>query len=164
MNRMNLGCGPDLKQGWINVDSVYREGIDVWDIRHPAVPQYLDQFDFILVNHVFCTMDFAAVKISLQNIREVLRPGGILQVIDMDLLKAFEAYQNNDGAALPADGKTIDEKLCNHISGFGTRKSLYTRVHLSTLLQEAGFQNVIAKRNSEHDLRPAESLIVEAQR
>lgn len=164
MNRMNLGCGPDLKKGWLNVDSVYQPGIDVWDARGGALPQYLDQFDFVLVNHVLCTMNHFEVDQVLHNLREVMRHGGIIQIIDMDLLKAFEAYQNGAGDHIPAEGRTIDEQFCKHVSGYGTRKSLYTATYLVDLLQRHGFQNILVKRTSEHDLRPKESLIVEAQR
>lgn len=164
MKRMNLGCGPDIKEGWLNVDGVYQEGIDVWDIRAKAVPQYLDQFDFVLVNHVLCTMKSTEVDTALDNIREVLKPGGKLQIIDLDLIMAFAYYEQGAMDMIPASGESLDEKFVNHVSGFGTRNSLYTGPFLVELLQRHGFQNVEILGASEYDLRPNESLIVEAMK
>lgn len=164
MKRMNLGCGPDLKEGWLNVDSVYQEGIDIWDVRAKAVPQYLDQFDFVLVSHVLCTMNHADVDKALDNIHEVLKPGGKVQIIDLDLIMAFAYYEQGSEDMIPASGGSLDEKFVNHISGFGTRNSLYTGPFLTELLYRHGYRNVEILGLSEHDLRPNESLIVEAMK
>lgn len=164
MNLMNLGCGPDLKDGWLNVDNVYQEGIDVWDVRAKAVPQYLDQFDFVLVNHVLCTMNHIDVDKALDNIYEVLKPGGKVQIIDLDLILAFAYYSQGAEDMIPASGISLDHKFVNHISGFGTRKSLYTQPFMIELLAAHGYRNIEILGFSEYDLRPNESLIVEAMR
>lgn len=165
MKRMNLGCGPDLLEGWTNVDSVYKpefhDKVEIWDARHGIMPMYFD-YDFILVNHVLCTMDHADVEKVISNLYEILKPGGKVQIIDLDLILAFAYYEQGSEDMIPASGRSLDEKFVNHISGFGTRKSLYTGPFLTELLERHGFKDVGIEGFSEYDLRPNESLIVEA--
>lgn len=165
MKRMNLGCANDIKEGWTNVDRLYKSEfhgkVEIWDARNDVIKRYSD-YDFILVNHVLCTMDHHDVSKILDNLYKILKPGGKVQIIDMDLLKAIHAHFSMDSSALPAEGKSIDQKLCNHVSGYGTRKSLYTPKLLVQLLIEHGFKHTQVLDESEHDLRPKESVIVEA--
>lgn len=166
MKRMNLGCGPDIKDGWLNVDSEYtpkyeKDKMEIWDARGGPQWNYTD-FDFILVNHVLCTMDRADVDKVISNLFEMLKLGGKVQIIDMDLILAFAYYEQGAMDMIPASGETLDENFVNHISGFGTRKSLYTGPFLSELLQKHGFKDIEILGFSEYDLRPNESLVVEA--
>lgn len=164
MKRMNLGCGPDILEGWVNTDKIqFRQGMEWWDATHKVVPKkYINQFDFVLINHVLCTMNPSDVAKVLENVKTVLKDGGKIQVIDMNLLKAIRAYEDRDQSAIPAEGKSIEEKLCNHISGYGTRLSLFTPKTLAQLLINHGFKDLVALGESEYDLRPKESVIMEA--
>ena len=162
MIKMNLGCGPDIKDatdGWTNVDTVSRDGVWVHDARE-AFPQ-IDAFDFVLINHTLCTMTPSDAKKVLENVYTALKPGGRVQVIDVDIDKAINAYKFNQGDLFPVDGRTIDEQFLMHVSGYGTRLSLYNHHYLSLLLKDVGFGDVIWLTESEYDLRPKESLVVE---
>lgn len=162
---MNLGCADDVKDGWVNTDSVYRpefhDRVEIWNATAGRFWNYED-FDFVLVNHVLCTMSETDLKLVLKNCYEMLKPGGKVQIIDMDITRAFYAYRNNEPDSLPIEGGNIDYKLCMHISGYGTRKSLFTEQRMQDLLVEAGFSKAVPLMESEYDTRPAESLIVEA--
>lgn len=164
MKRMNLGCGYDIKDGWVNTDAVYRpeyhDIVDIWNATAGLYWDYAD-FDFILINHVLCTMKPDDVMKVLKNCHEMLKPGGAIHIIDMDLLKVFHAYENGDSDSIPIETGDIDSKLCYAISGYGTRLSLYTDRHLQNLLIDAGFRSAVGLDISEHDTRPLESLIVE---
>lgn len=162
MKKMNLGCGPDLLEGWDNVD-IERSSTEVmaWDCR-VNIPEMADRYDFVLVNHVLCTMNHSDVDKALSNIYEILKPGGKVQIIDLDLMLAFGYYGNGEEDMIPASGQSLDERFVNHLSGFGTRKSLYTSHFLMELLGRHGFSHVNNLGYSEYDLRPNESLIVEA--
>lgn len=159
--KMNLGCGPDLLEGFDNVD-IDRQDASVmaWDARVPLNIE--PRYDFILVNHVLCTMNHADVDKVLDNLYEILKPGGKVQIIDLDLILAFAYYEQGAMDMIPASGESLDEKFVNHLSGFGTRKSLYTSHYLMELLGRHGFKNVNNLGRSEYDLRPNESVIVEA--
>lgn len=164
MRRLNLGCGPDIKQYWTNVDKIHRDDIEYWDAIDNLVPKkWLGYFDFILINHVLCTMKPADVSVVLKKANLMLKLGGKLQVIDVDLLKAIGSYLRRDKDSIPINEGNLDYKLCMHLSGYGTRLSLFTPDHLVwTLLHEGEFSGAKVLDSSEHDLRPKESLIVEA--
>lgn len=167
--RINLGCGPDIKEGWTNVDEAfylfnneYYGKVEGWNIKFPPPDFYCGKYDFALLNHVLCTMKPDDAKKTLDHAYMCLKDGGKLQVIDMDLNKAFETYINDKPEDFPIEQGNIDYKLCMHISGFGTRLSLYTVQHLHDLLMEVGFKSAKMLLESEYDTRPKESLILEA--
>ncbi len=173
-NKLNAGCGRDLinEQGWLNVDNdvVYpQENFRIWDItkapNNPDLEYDLTEgFEFILVNHVLCTMNEWLVHQTLINLHRALKPNGRLHVVDMDLLKVFQSYQDGRKEDIPIEEGTIDARLCLAISGYGTRDSLYTHQRMCEVLQEAGFRVVESLEDSPYDTRKKESLVVEARK
>src|SRR5690606_28067599 len=154
----------DDKEGWLNTNYFSQPPVDgaIYFDALESTPDMLNQFDFILVNHMLCTMKEELAIIVLSNAYSWLKEGGVIHVIDMDLLKMFEHYQKGDADLIPIEQGDIDSKLCNAISGYGTRLSLYTRKHLENLLLNVGFRSVVQLDTSKYDTRPNESLIVEA--
>lgn len=165
MERLNLGCGFDVKEGWTNVDRVIADGVEFWDIAKNVVPEnWKGKFDFILLNHVLlCFSDYEVPEI-LQKVRECLAPNGRLHVIDMDLLRVFNSYRQGRIDDIPIDFGEIDDRLCEAVSGYGTRKSVYTPLRLEHLLDGTGYRNIERLTHSQYDTRPKESLIMEASR
>lgn len=158
--KINIGCGPDIKLGWVNTDVVeLPNNVQYWDVIQPARKEWLGVFDFALVNHTLCLLSYDEVDIALQNIKQVLKDGGTLEVIDMDTLKAFFNFKNMDVEGFVGHSGSIDEMLCKHLVGYG-RKSIYTDESMVEKLEKAGFNNVQIKKDSKYDLRPKESLIV----
>lgn len=172
INKANIGCGFDLinDEGWLNIDKVSRgpaENFRLWDIteapNNPKLEHDLtERFEFILVNHVLCTMNDYSVHQALINLHRSLKPGGKMQVIDMDLLKVFKSYQEGRINDIPIEEGDIDDRLCLAISGYGTRDSLYTPNRMQAVLEEAGFRVVKELSRSEYDTREKESLVFEA--
>lgn len=165
MKRLNLGCGFDVKKGWVNADNRPDvPSLDVYwhDFTGKVTSDWEEAFDFILINHVLCTMKPEEALEVLKNARKMLKPKGRVQVIDMDLTKAFLAYAHSYEDELPIAEGSIDHKLCMHISGYGTRLSHYTAPHLSERLLEAGYSLVRQLKESKYDTRPDESVIIEA--
>lgn len=169
MRAFNLGCGPEIfdngYQGyeqWRNVDSVYKHPqVENVDLRYQK-PLVGEGYDFALVNHVLCTMRPEEVKMFLDNAYDILRPGGVIQVIDVDIMKAFGDYMMNDGKNLPVQEQDKDYNLCMHLSGFGTRLSLYTVQRMKDVLSIAGFNQIREVENSPYNTRPLESLVIQA--
>lgn len=169
MRAFNLGCGPEVfdngYQGyeqWRNVDSVYKHPqVENVDLRY-AKPLVGEGYDFALVNHVLCTMRPEEVKMFLDNAYDILRPGGVIQVIDVDIMKAFSDYMMNDGDGLPVQEQDKDYNLCMHLSGFGTRLSLYTVQRMMDVLSIAGFKGMKQVKDSPYNTRPSESLVIQA--
>lgn len=166
--KANIGCGPVIKEGWTNIDSVFldhRGNLDfrLYDVTSDEFANdFNEKFEFVLVNHVLCTMNDWLAHKALINIHRSLKPGGMLQVIDMDLLKVFQSYQDGRIEDLPIEVGSLDDKLCEAISGYGTRDSLYTPRRMARVLESAGFRVVKQLGESEHDTRPKESMVFEA--
>lgn len=162
-NKMNLGCGFDVKEGWTNVDRILGDGIENWEmIKDPVPEKWVGKFDTILVNHVLCMVPFNDLVPVLEKIRVMLKENGQLIIIDMDVDKAINDYKNNDSKGLPIQEGTPSWNLCMHLSGYSTRPSLFTPSVILKMLDSAGYDEAWNARVSEHDTRPSESLVVEA--
>lgn len=168
MRAFNLGCGPEIFENgymgyeqWRNVDSVYKHpAVENVDLRYKT-PLVGDGYDLVLVNHVLNTMKPQEVDMFLKNAGEILRPGGSIVVIDVDIMKAYADYFMNDGKGLPVQEQDKDYNLCMHLCGFGTRLSLYTVQRMKDVLSIAGFADP-REMESPFNTRPTESLVIGA--
>ncbi len=161
--KWNLGCGFDIKEGWFNTNHFSHEPVDgavYMDILKED-PAIINQIDYILINHVFCVMSYEEVKIALNKIHKYLKDGAVIEVIDFDILKAYDNREANCREAFPGFKGSIDELFCKSIVGYG-RKSIYTPMLMSDKLKQAGFKDVKIHSWSEYDIRPLESLIIKA--
>lgn len=161
--KWNLGCGFDIKEGWLNTNG----------LEHPPVngAVYMDvlkvddsmigKIDYVLINHVLCVLSYDEVDRALANILQYLKDGAVIEVIDFDMVKAFENYKAKDHEGFPGFLGSIDEAFCKSIIGYG-RKSIYTPYLMAEKFRHIGFNDVEILSHSEHDLRPKESLIVRA--
>ena len=174
---LNFGCADVQPKDWINVDILDYGQPYVVDILD-GLPFDDDYFDCVVVNHVLHSFSWDELNDSaLPELLRVLRPGGVLRVIDMDPIKAFRAYDAGDARALvipDAWERSIDGKFCQYLTWYGTRKSIFTSKYLEELLTDAGFSDATiqspgstmheTKDITELDSRPAESYIVEARK
>lgn len=163
--KMNLGCGFDVKDGWFNTNHFTHKPVDgAWylDAREEH-KDMIEQFDFILVNHVFMALNANDLKLVLTNIKKWLKKGGKIHIIDMDITMAIAMYQNGHDEFPVKDG-SIDYNFLMHVSGFGTRLSLFTPKYMAELLVSYGFTNIhpIPASDDEYDTRKLESLRFEA--
>jgi len=54
MKKLNLGCGRDIKKGWINLDIANLEGVDVvHDLNNLPLPFDDEEFDYIVCYDIF---------------------------------------------------------------------------------------------------------------
>lgn len=76
--KLNLGCGTDIKQGWINLDSADLPGIDViHNIEISPLPFEDNQFDEIRCDNILEHVEYINV---LKDIHRILEPKGILKI------------------------------------------------------------------------------------
>ncbi|MFB2771553.1 methyltransferase domain-containing protein [Pelatocladus sp. BLCC-F211] len=74
MKKLNLGCGKDIRPGWINLDCVKLPGIDiVHDLTSIPLPFEDNAFDEVLCQDVLEHIEYVPV---LREIHRILKPGG----------------------------------------------------------------------------------------
>ncbi len=77
-NRLNVGCGLDLRPGWVNVDLIDHGGNQIVDLNRYPWPFPDGHFDFILCSHILEHLqNFNAVVTELHRIA---KPGGLIDV------------------------------------------------------------------------------------
>lgn len=80
MSFLNLGCGKDIKKGWINLDSVRLDGVDVvHDLESYPYPFEDNSIDLIFCSHVVEHLS-DTVKF-MEECHRILRPEGRLEII-----------------------------------------------------------------------------------
>jgi len=80
--KLNLGCGDDYKEGWINVDISDNVKSDVkHDLNVIPFPFRDRQFSYIEASHVLEHIDRKNFVLVMKELHRILKPGGILHVI-----------------------------------------------------------------------------------
>ena len=77
--KLNLGCGKDIRKGWVNIDRFPGEGVDmVLDLEASKLPFPDDSVEEVLASHIL--EHLLRWEDLLLEIRRVLRPGGKLTI------------------------------------------------------------------------------------
>ena len=83
VRKLNLGCGFDKRQGWINVDSFAACEPDMLlDIEQAEWPFEDGRFDHVLLKHVIehVGKEFDVFARIMRNLHRILAPGGLLEI------------------------------------------------------------------------------------
>ncbi|HEV8296496.1 MAG TPA: methyltransferase domain-containing protein [Acidimicrobiales bacterium] len=175
--RLNWGCGDHPEPGWVNSDLKDAPGIEIsCDIRH-GLPVDDATFDYVVSIHALPMIPYPHLVPVLQELRRVLRPGGVLRLGLPDVDRAIRAYQAADRSyfLVPDDDEaSLGGKLIVQLLWYGWSVTLFTEDFALDLLRRAGFRDVRACNYrctaSEHadivalDNRERESLFVEGTR
>jgi len=78
MNKLNLGCGKDIKAGYINLDIVDYGGNMIHDINSFPYPFKENYFDEIYASHVLEHLN--SFHNTISELYRILKPNGILIV------------------------------------------------------------------------------------
>ncbi len=79
MKKLNIGCGNDAREGYVNLDVVPLKGVDVvHDLNKFPYPFEKDLFDEILCSAILEHLD--DVVESMNELGRILKPGGILKI------------------------------------------------------------------------------------
>ncbi len=154
--KLNLGCGFDLREGYLNVDFQDFHGPDlVGDVRAlPMLPS--DTFDEILAIDVLEHLPRNDTVPALNEWARLLRSGGslTLQMPDVVACGRFLVTHDNDsdhqqllGQLFGTQGYTGDF----HLAGF-------TDITLSKLLHDAGFRSTVIETRDGWMLRSSSQL------
>jgi ubiquinone/menaquinone biosynthesis C-methylase UbiE len=78
---LNVGCGTDIRQGWVNIDSAKLPGVDmVVDIQKTPLPFKTGTFDEILCQDILEHIDHARFTAVLRELHRILKTGGTLTI------------------------------------------------------------------------------------
>ncbi len=173
--RLNWGCGNHVAPGWINSDRKSGDGIDLSCDIGAGLPLDDDSIDYAVSIHALPEVPYPDLTAVLQELRRVIKPGGVLRLALPDLLKGVEAYQRGDRDyfLIPdEDARKIGAKVVLQLIWYGYSRTLFTHDFIEEQLLKAGFSRVerCAYRHTrspypeifELDDREQESLFVEA--
>lgn len=139
LNRINFGCGSVQPDGWLNIDSDPVFNTEIVDVRGVAN----NTMDYIVAHHVLETIKYHELPKVLMTLYDILKPGGVLRVSIPDILKAFEAYRNNDINWFPnIQEKNIDIRFSSYLSWYSQNLNPMTDHALAIIISNAGFQSV----------------------
>jgi predicted SAM-dependent methyltransferase len=95
---LDLGCGPNIHEEFINIDFLWRPGVDVcWDISC-SIPFRNTSIKGIFTEHCLEHFSRPAAIAILRECRRILAPGGILRIVVPDGEAYLRAYcQQLDG-------------------------------------------------------------------
>ena len=76
--KLNVGCGSDIRKGWVNLDSVSLPGVDiVHDVEKLPLPFEDEQFDEIQCDNILEHIEYMPV---MKELHRILKPGGLLKI------------------------------------------------------------------------------------
>lgn len=143
--RMNVGCGPCIAPGWINVDRRPHPGVDLTCDVRDGIPLAGARLDAIVAIHVLQDLPYADVLPALVELRRLLRTGGTLRLALPDLEKAVEAYRGNDPRYFyvpDCDAQDIGAKLITQLVWYGSVRTPMIFGFIRELLARAGFSMI----------------------
>ena len=139
--RLNLACGPDYLDGYVNID-LYpeRPGIKAdlkADVR--ALPMFKNNaVDLILASHIIEHFDLVEGFSVLREWYRILKPNGKLIIETPDLLASCKVFCEADSAQkVLMYGHLFSGRLPGD-----THMFLYTEEQLVTSLRQAEFKNI----------------------
>ena len=183
VRRLNLACGLQVPDDWENCDTAwpwdtqmadrmilakqYRFRLGNMATRY-GLPYTDGAFDEVYVGHALHLFTLHEIQHQVMpEIQRVLTKGGLLRIAEMDVAKAFAAYQIGDADWFPMPAETtLDGKLCRFLTWHSTRRTLFTRSYMCEILWRCGFNDckVYPAGESPLDQRPSESFYVKATR
>lgn len=172
--RLNLGCGPNVAPGWLNMDVDPAPGAVRGDVRD-GLPLADASVECIAAIHLIQDLPWSEIAPALAEMRRVLVPGGVLRLAVPDLDRAIRAYLSGDKAYwyVPDDhARSGGAKLVTQIVWYGSVRTPCTWEFVREWLLEARYRDVercafgVTRSGScelaRLDNRERESLFVEA--
>ena len=175
IQRLNWGCGAEGEPGWINSDLKDGPGIDISCDIQDGLPLENDTLDYIVSIHALPMIPYPNIVSVLEELKRVLKPGGVLRLALPDFDKGVRAYHMNerDYFFIPDEEvKSMSGKLIVQLIWYGYSRTPFTYEFAEELIEKAGFKDVCQCKFKETyspfeeivslDNRERESFFVEA--
>jgi predicted SAM-dependent methyltransferase len=147
--RLNIGCGPNCKKGWVNIDLSWQADLQL-DLRE-ALPFEDNSVAEIYSEHFLEHLEYPSeVRRFLQESWRVLQPGGVFSVGVPDCEWPVKSYAAGDDEWFAVSRKLWHPAWCNtrmHNLNYlfrqtGDHKYAYDFETLSQVLEQAGFTQI----------------------
>jgi len=145
VSRLNWGCGEHPEPGWLNSDVKDVPGIDIVADVRTGLPLADDSIDYITSIHALPELPYQDLVPALEELRRVLKPGGVLRLALPDLERGIAAYQQGDKDYFHVpdeDARSIGAKFVTQMIWYGYSRSLFVHDFIEELLQRAGFARI----------------------
>ncbi len=149
--KLNIGCGDNLKSGWVNIDLLSPRADLALDMREP-LPFADNSVAIVYSEHFFEHLDYPGdAQRFLKECHRVFKAGGIFSVAVPDTQWPLEAYVGPDDKGYfrlakaewhPAWCKTRLAQINYHFRQDGEHRFAYDYETLKHVLSEAGFTNI----------------------
>lgn len=143
--RLNWGCGEHPEPAWINSDSKEGPGIDIsCDIRD-GMPLDDNSLDYIVSIHALPMISYPDLVPVLQELRRLLKPGGVLRLCLPDVKRGIRAFLagDSDYFLVPDDDvRSLGGKFVVHMLWYGYSVTMFTDDFIQELLGKAQFSQV----------------------
>lgn len=155
--KVHLGCGADVRRGWVNVDLAPEPREDAIVIAHDlrkGLPLESASCSLIYSSHFFEHLDYKAGVRLMRDCHRVLQHGGALRFAMPNFRGMVEAYLRGDitylelvdiREALPyvePGTETIVDHVNYGVYQHGEHKTIYDEEKLSVILRAIGFSTV----------------------
>lgn len=154
--KLHLGCGPNILEGYINVEGEYMKDhpeIALHDLTE-ILPISNDTIDEILSVHVIEHIMPHDVPLMLQDWLRVLRPGGKVAIEWPDLYKMCKFLVEDPSRFYSKNSKILKRGVAGIFGNIERYRDIamlhkwgYSADSLKILLTENGFVNVSVEKN-----------------
>jgi predicted SAM-dependent methyltransferase len=144
---INLGCGPSVLEGWVNVDISRGPGIDVvWDLSN-GLPFPNESCALIFSEHVIEHLSREAAEKFVRECYRVLQKGGVVRISTPDAGRYLRSYAG-DGEFLRHSSFTQSietplDRINQMMREDGQHLWVYDSPSLLLLLRRAGFSSCV---------------------
>jgi predicted SAM-dependent methyltransferase len=156
--KLHLACGPNVVEGWHNLDIEVRKGVKKHDLRKP-LPYKTGSVDAIFHEHFIEHLTKVEAEAFLRDCRRALKKGGAMRVGWPDLKRLINAYLLKKKKYMDyvepylenhRYGRDWDESFSDLLFDWDHRYA-YTAKHLMKVLKDAGFRDVQIKPHGKSD-------------
>lgn len=146
--RLNVGCGLDVRDGWINTDLSTSEWAPWADVLCDArrLEAWHGKCEVVLLSHVLHLFDYPDADLVLDECVACLAPEGKFVIVEPDIIGMWDRVRAHDNEdllrSLIADHvePSTSGKLLRWTVWHGTRRSLWSREQLIDRLRRRGLE------------------------
>lgn len=154
MTKLNLGCGNDLRNGYVNIDIAPINNLD-----HQIDAKNLDDVcddeavDEILASNILNMFSYREVLNILQHWVDKLKPGGTIKIVVPDLVELAKAFLN---------GELKSDHFILQLYGKQEHEHDFNRTGFDIVLLQSVLETVKMKITSKHIVNA--TIVMEAEK